>query len=59
MIVDIAAKTTIKADIDKREAFIILCKTLAMDFVIDEDAGYFVRKDYEGKKMCIHHERWA
>lgn len=44
MKVDIKANTIIQADIDEIEAFKILCKTLHMDFVLDEDTNYFVRE---------------
>ena len=43
MLIDV--KTTKQIDIDKYEAFRILCKTLDMEFVLDEDIDFFVRKD--------------
>lgn len=37
-----------KIDIDDAEAFRILCRTLHMDFVLDEETDYFVRNDENG-----------
>ena len=45
MIVDVATKAVCKIDIDSYEAFRILCKTLSMDFVLDEDTKYFIKKN--------------
>lgn len=49
MKVDIKANTIIQADIDEIESFKILCKTLHMDFVLDEDTDYFVREGEFGE----------
>lgn len=49
MKVDIKANTIIQADIDEIESFRILCKTLHMDFVLDEDTDYFVREGERGE----------
>lgn len=49
MKVDIKANAIIQADIDEIEAFKILCKTLHMDFVLDEDTNYFVREGEFGE----------
>lgn len=48
MIVEIKAESIVKTDIEESEAFRILCKTLYMDFVLDEDTDYFVKKDEFG-----------
>lgn len=49
MLVDVQAKAICKIDIESSEAFRILCKTLHMDFVLDEDTEFFVRKGYDGE----------
>lgn len=49
MLIDINAKAVIKAEIDEGEAFRILCKSLSMDFVLDEDTDYFIKKDEWGE----------
>ena len=49
MEVNINTKATCTIDIDSSEAFRILCKTLHMDFVLDEDMDFFVRKNEEGE----------
>lgn len=45
MLVDVETKAVVKVDIDECEAFKLLCKTLGMDFVLDEDIDFFVKKD--------------
>lgn len=45
MIVEIKAESIVKTNIEESEAFRILCKTLYMDFVLDEDVDYFIRKN--------------
>ena len=47
MEVNINTKAVCTIDIDSSEAFRILCKTLHMDFVLDEDIDFFVRKNDE------------
>lgn len=48
MIIDIPIKTTQQIDIEPEDAFRILCKTLKMDCVLDEDTSYKVFKsDYD------------
>lgn len=42
MIVNITTKTTQQIDIEPEEAFRVLCKTLNMDYVLDEDTDYQV-----------------
>lgn len=44
MKVDVKANAICQIDIDEIEAFKILCKTLHMDFVLDEDTDYFIRE---------------
>lgn len=52
MLVDITARQTFKADIGPEEAFRILCKTLHMEFIMEEDFDYFVIEDgYGGKAV--------
>lgn len=53
MKVDVKTSAICQIDIDEIEAFRILCKTLHMDFVLDEDTDYFVRKD-EYEENCIY-----
>ena len=48
MIVDANVKTTMQIDIEPAEAFRILCKTLNMDFVLDEDTHYYVIEERTG-----------
>ena len=43
--VNVTAKTVCTIDIDSYEAFKILCKTLHMDFVLDENTEFFVHKN--------------
>lgn len=52
MLIDV--KTTKQIDIDEYEAFRILCKTLDMEFVLDEDIDFFVRKDDCGDN-CVYY----
>ena len=40
-------------DIGSSEAFRILCKTLHMDFVLDEEKDFFVRKN-EDDENCVY-----
>lgn len=42
MIIDITTKTTQQIDIEPEEAFRVLCKTLNMDYILDEDIDYQV-----------------
>ena len=48
MIVDVTTKAVCQIDIDSYEAFRILCKTLDMDIVLDEDRDFFVVRDSYG-----------
>lgn len=56
MLVDITAKQTFKADIEPEEAFRILCKTLHMEFILEEDFDYFVIEDEYGEKAVYKTE---
>lgn len=50
MLVDVKVETTQQINIEPEEAFRILCKTLDMDFVLDENTNYKVFKDdYDNK----------
>ena len=48
MLVDVETKAICQIDIDSHEAFRILCKTLHMNIVLDEDTNFFVLKDEYG-----------
>lgn len=53
MVIDANVKTVCKIDIDEYEAFRILCKTLGMDIVLDEDTDYFIVRDsYGDASVC-------
>lgn len=45
MLVDVKTKAICKIDINSYEAFEILCKTLDMEFVLNDDVYFFVKKD--------------
>ena len=51
MFVDVETKMNCSIDIDSSEAFRILCKTLNMDFVLDEDTKFLIEKspEYESR----------
>lgn len=49
MQVDVNVKSVCSIDIQPEEAFRILCKTLDMSFVFDEDIDFFVRKNSDGE----------
>ena len=53
MIVDVNVKGICSVDIEPDEAFVILCKTLHMDFVLDEDIDFFVKKN-EYDENCVY-----
>ena len=53
MEVNINTKAVCTIDIDSSEAFRILCKTLHMDFVLDEEIDFFVRKNDE-EENCVY-----
>ena len=54
MIVDARVNSVININIESDEAFVILCKTLQMDFVLNEDIEFFVRQDYFGDN-CVYY----
>ncbi len=45
MEINVNTKAICTIDIDSAEAFRILCETLYMSFVLDEDTDYFVYKN--------------
>lgn len=47
MSVDAKAKINCSIDIESEEAFRILCKTLHMDFVLDEDTTFITKRNLE------------
>ena len=49
MLVDVNAKAVCQIDIDSSEAFRILCKTLHMTSVLDEDTQFIVKKHEDGE----------
>lgn len=57
MIVDIETKAVCQVDIDAGEAFRILCKTLHMDFVLDEDTDFSVSLDFETGENVVYVSR--
>ena len=48
MIVEVKTRAVCQIDIDEYEAFRILCQTLNMDAVLDEDTDYYVVRDELG-----------
>ena len=56
MIVDVEAKAICQIEIDSYEAFRILCKTLRMEFVLDEDTDFFIRKNSYDEN-CVYHTK--
>ena len=56
MIVNAKVNSVVNLDIDCDEAFVILCKTLNMEFVLNEDIDFFVRKDSYGDN-CVYYIR--
>lgn len=61
MIVNAKVKSICQIDINEAEAFRILCKTVNMEFVLDEFAEMFVKKDEHGNNAVYFiengHER--
>ena len=56
MIVNVKVNSIANIDIDCNEAFKILCKTLNMEFVLNEDINLFVQKDCYGDN-CVYYIR--
>lgn len=54
MIIDVKTKATCQIEIEPEEAFRILCKTLNMNCVLNEDTDFFVRKNYYGENRVYH-----
>ena len=54
MIVEARVNSVINIDIESDEAFVILCKTLQMDFVLNENIEFFVRPDSFGDN-CVYY----
>lgn len=54
MIVDARVESVVNIDIECDEAFVMLCKTLNMEFVLNEDIEFFVRKDSYGDN-CVYY----
>lgn len=53
MLIDMESTVKTKIDIDEIGALKLLCKTLYMDFVLDEDTDYFVKEDEHGNR-CVY-----
>lgn len=51
-------KETREIDITSEEAFSILCKTLNMDFVLDEDINVEIRDDNDGYGKKVY-KQWT
>lgn len=49
MLIDMESTVKSQINIDEIGALKLLCKTLHMDFALDEDTDYFVRKDENGE----------
>ena len=56
MIINAKVNSVVNIDIECDEAFAILCKTLHMEFVLNEDIDFFVRKDSYGNN-CVYYIR--
>lgn len=54
MIIDVKTKAVCQIDIDSYEAFRILCKTLSMDFVLDDETRFFVKKDPDWDELRVY-----
>ena len=54
MIVNARVESVVNIDIECDEAFVMLCKTLNMEFVLNEDIDFFVRKDSYGDN-CVYY----
>lgn len=56
MVIDVETKAVCQIDIDSHEAFRILCKTLHMEFVLDEDIDFFVGTDWYGNNGVYYRD---
>lgn len=54
MIVDVRVESIANIDIESDEAFRILCKTLDMEYVLNEDIDFFIQKDSYGDN-CVYY----
>ena len=54
MKIDVNVKAVTTLDIDLEEAFRILCKVLHMDFVLDDDIEFFIKKNTYGENSVYH-----
>jgi hypothetical protein len=54
MIVDVRVESIANIDIESDEAFRILCKTLDMEYVLNEDIDFFIKKDSYGDN-CVYY----
>lgn len=54
MMINIETKSILQIDIDSYEAFKILCKTLYMEAVLNEDIDFFIREDCYGNN-CVYY----
>ena len=54
MIIDVSAKAVCKIDIDSYEAFRILCRSLDMGFVLDENTDYRVKRNDFGDLVVYY-----
>ena len=50
MKIDVTKKEKVEIDIDEIEAFKILCKTLHMEWMLNEDYKYYVCEDEYGER---------
>lgn len=48
MLIDMNLSAVYQVNVDPAQAFDMLCKTLEMEFVMDEDTRYFVYADDDG-----------
>jgi hypothetical protein len=56
MLLNIEAKTDVKIDVSSCQALRILCQTLDMEFVLNEDVDYFVRENCYGDN-CVYYTK--
>ncbi len=54
MKIDVNVKAITTIDIDSEEAFRILCKVLHMDFVLENNAEFFIKKNTYGENSVYH-----
>lgn len=45
MMVEIPVESVIKIDLNSENAFVVLCKTLDMECVLDEDTEFIIKKN--------------